>query len=91
MTNSATAMTETEIEEIKARYRSATPGPWTSFVEGRDMVAADTFIRTGGKDIYLTGATVADQDFIAGARHDIARLIEEVERLRDLLQSKNTR
>lgn len=84
MTNNEAAMTEIEIEEIKARYRRATPEPWTSFVEGRDMYGADTFIRTGGEDIYLAGATVADQDFIAHARQDIPRLIEELERLRKL-------
>jgi hypothetical protein len=35
-----------------------------------------------GNDIELFGATVADQDFIARARQDIPRLIDEIERLR---------
>jgi hypothetical protein len=89
MTNNAATMNETEIEEIRARYRSATPGPWTSFVEGRDIFGADTFIRTGGDDIYLTGATVADQDFIAHARQDIPCLIEELVRLKRLLGNRD--
>ena len=40
---------------------------------------------TEGEDIYLTGATTADREFIAHARQDIPRLVEEVERLRKLL------
>ena len=37
---------------------------------------------TDGEDIYLSGATEADQDFIAGARQDIPALIDEIRRLR---------
>jgi hypothetical protein len=47
------------------------------------MMSGSTFIQTGGEDIYLTGATVADQDFIAHARQDILDLIAEIERLRN--------
>jgi len=36
------------------------------------------------EDIYLTGATNADQDFIAHARQDIPKLIAEIERLRSI-------
>ena len=78
-------LSDAEIEEMMARCQNATPEPWTSFVEGREMFGADTFIRTGGEDIYLTGATVADQDFIAHARQDVPRLIEELNRLKMLL------
>jgi len=35
-----------------------------------------------GPDIELTGATAADQDFIAHARQDVPRLLAEIERLR---------
>jgi hypothetical protein len=38
-----------------------------------------------GEDIELGGATVADQDFIAHARQDVPRLLDEVERLRQEL------
>jgi hypothetical protein len=59
--------------EIEARLAAATKGPWQSFVEGRDHLAGDSFIRTGGMDndspdIYLSGGTLQDQDFIAHAR-----------------------
>jgi hypothetical protein len=35
-----------------------------------------------GEDLYLTGGTNADLDFIAHARQDIPRLLEEIERLK---------
>ena len=38
-----------------------------------------------GNDIELTGSTDADQDFIAHARQDIPKLLDEVKRLRALL------
>jgi hypothetical protein len=53
-------------------------------VEGRDGKRGfDSFIRTGAEDIYLTGATTADQDFIANAKQDIPLLLAEVRFLRE--------
>lgn len=77
-------LTSDEIEAIKARCEQATAGPWTSFIEKRDKISGPDFIQTDGEDIYLTGATLADQEFIAHARQDIPRLIAEIERLRSL-------
>jgi hypothetical protein len=37
---------------------------------------------TRGPDIELSGATIADQDIIPHARHDIPRLLYEIARLR---------
>jgi hypothetical protein len=71
-----------DIEEIKKRSEQATPGPLRSFVEKRDNISGSDFIMTAQEDIYLTGATIAEQDFIAHARQDNPRLIAEVERLR---------
>jgi len=79
-------MDDAELEAIIARCESATAGPWESFVEGRDHVAGDSFIRCGGRDgIYITPWRVEDQDFIAAAREDVPRLIREVRRLREQL------
>nr|WP_315218588.1 hypothetical protein [uncultured Flavobacterium sp.] len=87
-------MTDNEIKEIEDRCKLTTPGPWKSLVEGRDIESGDSFIMTGisdgediwsdkrGADIYLTGATTADQDFIAHARQDIPKLIAEIKRLK---------
>ena len=41
-----------------------------------------------GEDIELSGATVADQDFIAHARQDVPRLIAEVRRLQRQLAGR---
>ena len=69
---------------MAARAAAATPGPWESFVEGRDHLSGDDFIRTGGMDsdapdmsvdLWLGGCKVPapppDLDVIAGARQDI--------------------
>jgi hypothetical protein len=83
-----TPLSNEEIDAIKVRCKSASRGPWKSFVEGRDMLSGSDFIQTGGEDIYLSGATVADQDFMAHARQDIPNLIGEIERLKALLATK---
>lgn len=83
-------MNQSELDEIQSRCDAASPGPWKSYVEGRDHTSGSSFIRTGtsekrGEDIELTGATIADQDFIAGAREDVPRLLAEIRRLQALL------
>jgi hypothetical protein len=86
-----THMTDEELTAIRKRCDSATRGPWRSYVEGRDHSSGSDFIMTGGdgaargEDIELSGATKAEQDFIAHAREDIPRLLAEIERLRALL------
>jgi hypothetical protein len=87
-------MTEQELSEIKLRCDKAANGKWISIIEGRDQTGGSSFIMTGveniddvgntnrGEDIYLTGATDADMDFIANARQDIPKLISEIKRLR---------
>lgn len=85
------ALTDEELEAIRRRCDTASPGPWVSCIEGRDHTSGSDFIMTGtgasrGEDIELTGATVADQDFIAHARQDIPLLLEEIMRLRRALR-----
>jgi hypothetical protein len=80
-------MSDDELNEIAARCEDATSAPWESFIEGRDHLGGNDFIRTGGlddnsPDIELTGASKADQDFIAHARQDVPRLVAEVRRLK---------
>ena len=84
-------LTDAELAAIKARCEAATPGPWKPYIEGRNHWSGSSFIMTGegatrGEDIELTGATEADYDFIAHARQDIPRLLEEVEGLRKLVK-----
>lgn len=75
---------KSRLDEIRKRLSATTKGEWVSYVEGRDHTSGCSFIMTGvgnerGEDIELTGATSADQDFIAHARQDIELLIQLVE------------
>jgi hypothetical protein len=91
---------DAEIIAMKQRYEATSIAPWVSFIEGRDCESGSSFIMTGiakgdniwhktrGEDIYLSGATNDDQDFIAHARQDIPMLIAEIERLKALLKTK---
>jgi hypothetical protein len=56
-------------------------------------VSGSSFIRVGDgpqrrDDIELCGATLADYDFIAHARQDIPLLVDEVRRLKALLNNR---
>lgn len=84
-------MTDEQLAEIRARCEAATPGPWRSLVEGRDFDSGSSFIDTPladerGQGIEVSGATDADQDFMAAARQDVPDLLSEVDRLRALLR-----
>lgn len=84
-------LSDLELAEIRRRCDGAAPGPWRSFVEGRDHMSGSSFIMTGqgknrGNDIELNGATAADQDFIAHAREDIPQLLDEIVRLKALIR-----
>lgn len=88
-------VTDAELEGIRKRLESATPGPWTSMVERRDHTSGDSFILVGAPDrraddLYLSRgsypASAADQDFVAAARQDIPRLLREIERLKSMLE-----
>jgi len=77
---------EEELAEIKGRCERTTAGPWRFIPESKNHNVGSEFIQTAGEDIYLTGATLADHDFIAHAKQDIPRLLSEVARLRTILQ-----
>lgn len=86
-------LSEKDLNSIAARVAAASPGPWRSFIEGRDHQSGANFIMTGengnrGDDIELSGATIADQDFIAAAREDIPRLLQAVRTLQSLLDQQ---
>jgi hypothetical protein len=75
-------MTDQELDEIQARCNHASPGPWRAWIEGRDHTSGSSFVQTGADDIEMSGATDGDYDFIANARQDLPRLLEEIRRLR---------
>lgn len=76
-------ITKKQLKEILARCDATTPGPWVSYVEGRDHESGSDFIKTGLNDIELLGASKADQDFIASSKQDIPLLVNELLRLTD--------
>jgi hypothetical protein len=84
-------LTDQKLEEILARCKATTRGPWKSYIEGRDHECGSDFIMTGteyqrGNDIELVGGLKQfDQDFIASAKQDIPLLIDEIRRLKILL------
>lgn len=94
--HSAAGLGEDDLDRLERLVAAAQPGPWTSRVEGRDHGSGSDFIQTGqglarGTDIELTGATVADQDFIAAAREAVPALVSEVRRLRSQLDTMQPR
>lgn len=87
------ALTSAEVAEVQARCDRASPGPWRSMIEGRDHTSGSSFIMTGppserGPDIELSGATADDQEFIAHARQDVPRLLDELARLQSELNRR---
>lgn len=81
---------ETELNEIELRCSKAQEGPWKAFIEGKDHESGTNFIMTGegdqrGEDIEMLGATEADYVFIANARQDIPKLLQEVRRLKNTM------
>lgn len=81
-------LSEEDLFAMEARLVGLSPGPWISYVEGRDHMSGSSFIMVGLEDepdIEMLGASVNDQDFIAAARQDVPRLIAEVRRLRALI------
>lgn len=87
------ALSKEYLQEVIKRCNATSKAPWISYIEGRDHTSGDSFIMRGpkgtGEDLYLTGATVEDQDFIAHARQDIPLLLAEIDRLRKLLEENN--
>ena len=79
------SLSQTYLESVRRRCEAATKGPWVSLIEGHDHTSGDSVILRGPtgleEDLYLTGGTFEDQDFIAHARQDIPILLDEIERL----------
>jgi hypothetical protein len=79
-------LTEYELVVMETLCKAASPGPWCSYVVGRDLEAGLNCIELGSCELLeVIGGNAADQDFIANARMDVPRLIGEVRRLRALV------
>lgn len=83
-------MKESEINAIKARFEAATPGPWDSeesaYVyarvpggrpNGEGIVHCNCYAKRGATD------DKANAEFIAHAREDVPRLVQECDQLGD--------
>ncbi len=84
-------LTEKELIEIENRLKKAQSGEWKAYIEGRNHESGSNFIMTGlgdnrGNDIELIGATIEDYDFIANAKQDIPKLINEIRELKKILK-----
>jgi hypothetical protein len=82
-------LSEGELDRIERLAAAASAGPWISYVVGRETDAFWNCVELGTctdlgsfKSIELVGGTVADQDFIAGARQYLPRLVLEVRKLK---------
>jgi hypothetical protein len=85
-------LTDKDLFEIQKRCENSTIGPWIASIEGRDHpLGGDSVILRGenreADDLYLIGGTIADYDFVAHAKQDIPFLIDEIRRLKKLLES----
>ena len=83
-------ITDDELNEMERRCLAAQPGDWRASIEGIHHVSGSDFIMTGiggerGEDLEISGGTVDDLIFVAHARADILRLIEEIRMLRRVL------
>ncbi|MET0497706.1 MAG: hypothetical protein ABW106_05470 [Steroidobacteraceae bacterium] len=85
-----------ELDRMERLAAAATAGPWFSYIAGRDPDALSSCIEVGVcnelgtfRTIELTGASTADQDFMASARQDLPRLLQEVRVLRARLRSSH--
>jgi hypothetical protein len=84
-------ISEEELREIEARCEKTQNGPWKAYIEGRDHESGSDFIITGTgnerqEDIEMLGATIADFDFIANAKQDVPKLINEIRELKKQLK-----
>ena len=83
-------MKDIDLINLMKVCNKATQSPWKSYIEGRDHYSGSNFIMTGNADnrdydIEFAGIKLEDQDFIAIARNSMPDLIEEVIRLRQIL------
>lgn len=81
-------MTEDQLKEIEARHRRATPGPWVHdlgygeanlLIDGELKASTNSHAKFGAMSDY-------DIEFISRAREDVPHLIEEVRRLRNVVE-----
>ena len=92
-------MTEKELEEIDARVKAATEGPWRWRPFGGDWHLVQD---SGARKVIISGGLTRNElgvlvtmsegdplcDFIAKSREDVPKLVAEVRRLRRELEPR---
>lgn len=86
-------MTEEELEKIRKVAASAAKGPWKV---GRDkwgnLIVYSPSVRNGMNnggevaELEFTTTQIDDANFIANARQDIPKLLDEIERLNSIIR-----
>lgn len=81
-------LTESDLSEIEARCKAATPGPWTTVYEGHDtgdkmyyVVDDDPELEPLNEDVLFGNRSGENWRFIAAAREDVPILAKEIRRL----------
>jgi hypothetical protein len=74
-----------ELEAIRKRAEAATEGPW--FVEGETVYSSGVLLAGAYPAMICDECDETEAEFIAHARQDVPRLLAEIERLRNELDS----
>jgi hypothetical protein len=84
-------MNEEELQEIEERLKKSTPGPWRNYECGWIQSDSLTVISAFHDNNFASDVSInpSDRDLITNAPTDIAHLIAEVRRLKELLEIDN--
>jgi hypothetical protein len=82
-------MSKLDLDAIRQRAEAATPGPWYGFSSSWCVYNTPNSDGELIADVYEYGGYPPDANtqFIAHAREDIPAMLDEIERLRALLQT----
>jgi len=84
-------VTEQELKEIRARVDAATPGPWVRWTGGIVLQDDHSFVCEASHFTdRLHPGNAADAAFIAHARTDVVKLLDEVVRLKRIIEKELT-
>jgi len=80
-------MTDEELNEIEARARAATPGPWIYKNKSREVVNDSPGFLVAR--VHCPSLKfIRDGNFIAHVRDDVPALVREVRRLREIIKNE---
>ncbi|WNF07426.1 ead/Ea22-like family protein [Brevibacillus borstelensis] len=83
MTTKPNVITPQELAAIRERAEKATPGPWKLINYDNGFAVYASEVEMISDWYYENGFTEENAEFIANARTDIPRLLDEIERLQE--------